>query len=943
MTSTKLPRAIWSRITSSKRLYRSSQAVSSVGQKVYIFGGELLPREPVDNRVDVVSLDTQEHGAQTLTAPAKAPSPRVGSPSTTIGSNIFLFSGRGGLEMKPIEEKGAIWRYNTADNTWDTIEPEDPSALFPDGRSYHCITSNGVDQLYLHSGCPEQNRLNDLWAFDVTKGAWSELPSAPGPARGGSSIAFHDGKLFRMNGFDGKTEQGGAIDIYDIAAASWSTVTYKPDGVEGPEARSVATLLSITVQGKTFLITMFGERDPSALGHAGAGKMLSDVWAFDIEESTWKRMEIGDDGPVARGWFDADVTRSEDGKDVIQCIKPDPEKACEWCAHHDLECAVKRESQRKSDVSAALLSHVQTLERRVSELEATLLQMGSEIRSSAVSALTPTVNLTSPYSNLGAHSDAASFCITPYSQQDSAGSGNTTNTTPTTLWTCLGQHWYFKGIPINSAKGREWISSKVGGNIFLDGFRLFGSQEGNPSTSPVAFSFPDRHTVKESLESYFSSPWRLVYPVIDPVLIEEALLGVYADSQGLSPQGTASSQACILAFMAMTSRLRGVHVQPLHSDAYVRALQCYIPQVIGQSTLETLQTVLMLQTSHLLSGQCEAAATLHHHACRILYDLKGHISHPLTPSGLESAADQRHLRNLFWLCYIFDKDIAMRSGRPPCITRDYCDVTLPDNWARIYGGPATGPGNTQGGILSQGDIVCFPQDLHLSQLKERLCLFLCSLDNSSLSDGTILCHVRQLDVDLESWRSNIPVDCRPKLSVLPDQPLFNPQMSFPQRTRCIHLQLEYNYLTTVIHTAVRRCGAEYAVDNNLPDDLHSVYHSSSDISLEASRTTLQIFKSHTDILQENVFGHIAFYPPIAAMALFMNILIHPLDQRARNDLDILAGCTTLFQDMTVEELTNDDMDCIHELNRFVSELVRLGNSAIWKAKREWKSTTGISS
>ncbi|KAG7416805.1 hypothetical protein Forpe1208_v005284 [Fusarium oxysporum f. sp. rapae] len=281
-------------------------------------------------------------------------------------------------------------------------------------------------------------------------------------------------------------------------------------------------------------------------------------------------------------------------KRKIQCIKPDPEKACEWCAHHDLECAVKRESQRKSDVSAALLSHVQTLERRVSELEATLLQMGSEIRSSAVSALTPTVNLTSPYSNLGANSDAASFCITPYSQQDSAGSGNTTNTTPTTLWTCLGQHWYFKGIPINSAKGREWISSKVGGNIFLDGFRLFGSQEVNPSTSPVAFSFPDRHTVKETLESYFSSPWRLVYPVIDPVLIEEALLRVYADSQGLPPQGTASSQACILASMAMTSRLRGAHVQPLDSDTYVRASQCYIPQVIGHSTLETLQTVLML-------------------------------------------------------------------------------------------------------------------------------------------------------------------------------------------------------------------------------------------------------------------------------------------------------------------------------------------------------------
>ncbi|KAF9772135.1 hypothetical protein IL306_010193 [Fusarium sp. DS 682] len=318
MAPTTLPQASLFRITSSKRLYRSSQAVSTIGQSAYIFGGELVPREPVDNRVDVVNLgDTQEHGAQTISAPSDAPSPRVGSPSTTIGNNIFLFSGRGGLEMKPIEEKGSVWRYTAAENTWGSVEPADSSASFPVGRSYHCITSDGVDKVYLHSGCPEQNRLNDLWVFDVTKRTWTELPSAPGPARGGSSITFLNDKLYRMNGFDGKTEQGGALDIYDIKARSWSTVAYKPDSIEGPEARSVATLLPVTVNGKSYLITMFGERDPSALGHAGAGKMLSDVWALNIEESAWQKVETGEGGPVARGWFDADVARGEDGKDFV--------------------------------------------------------------------------------------------------------------------------------------------------------------------------------------------------------------------------------------------------------------------------------------------------------------------------------------------------------------------------------------------------------------------------------------------------------------------------------------------------------------------------------------------------------------------------------------------------------------------------------------------------
>jgi hypothetical protein len=29
-------------------------------------------------------------------------------------------------------------------------------------------------------------------------------------------------------------------------------------------------------------VTIFGERNPSSLGHAGAGKMFGDVWAYDI-------------------------------------------------------------------------------------------------------------------------------------------------------------------------------------------------------------------------------------------------------------------------------------------------------------------------------------------------------------------------------------------------------------------------------------------------------------------------------------------------------------------------------------------------------------------------------------------------------------------------------------------------------------------------------------
>lgn len=365
--------------------------------------------------------------------------------------------------------------------------------------------------------------------------------------------------------------------------------------------------------------------------------------------------------------------------------------------------------------------------------------------------------------------------------------------------------------------------------------------------------------IEAFLNSYFTSPWRLIYPVIDAALVEETLTAAYTESR--------SAQVCLLAFMALCSRLKGSQVQLDDSDVYIRASYSFLPELLSQSTLESLQTVIMLvsqrfskqclfrtnksqQIYHLLSGQWGAAAELHPYACRAIHNLKGHISHP---SVSKSAVDRRHrhIRNLFWLSYILDKDTALRYGRPPCLTREYCDLTLPDDLAMVYHAPA---GTNQGGMFFQHDSVRFSQDLCLVQIKERICQFLCSLDNSKLSDGLILSQVRQLDVNLERWRSSIPTDYRPKWSLDSEQPLVHPQMSFAQRARCCHLQLEYNYLTTVIHTAVRRCGAVYAVEDNLPEDLHNVYHSSSDISLEASRTTLQIFKLHTNILQEDMFA-----------------------------------------------------------------------------------------
>jgi hypothetical protein len=117
----------------------------------------------------------------TVTTTSPSPPPRVGSASSTLHGKIYLFSGRGGEAMAPVEENGAVWVFEPSSATWTLLSPADPSKPFPAARSYHCSTSNGNDKIYIHPGCPETGRLSDLWSFQPSSRTWLQLADAPSP------------------------------------------------------------------------------------------------------------------------------------------------------------------------------------------------------------------------------------------------------------------------------------------------------------------------------------------------------------------------------------------------------------------------------------------------------------------------------------------------------------------------------------------------------------------------------------------------------------------------------------------------------------------------------------------------------------------------------------------------------------------------------------------
>lgn len=341
----------WERIDA-PAVPRSSHSLDIISGTAYVFGGEIQPREPVDNHMHVITLPWSSAGADyykieavaekqndqaqqphqsepdastrlaveqeapepldpaqestdrvneknldevSLASPGlpdpsgdikgkgkelggpepatlgNVPAPRVGHATAVIGSRIFLFGGRGGAEMKPLEEGGRVWVFDTRSHAWSYLDPAPAikgGAIIPHPapRSYHCATatdrprifasarpkkpetwqqwavgdisktgipqdpiignvaedavdeeSDGYGTFFVHGGCLSNgDRTNDLWAFNVHDSMWYELPAGPGPARGGTALAISKSRLFRFGGFDGKAEIGGQLDFLHL-------------------------------------------------------------------------------------------------------------------------------------------------------------------------------------------------------------------------------------------------------------------------------------------------------------------------------------------------------------------------------------------------------------------------------------------------------------------------------------------------------------------------------------------------------------------------------------------------------------------------------------------------------------------------------------------------------------------------------------------------------
>lgn len=214
--------------------------------------------------------------------------------------------------------------------------------------------------------------------------------------------------------------------------------------------------------------------------------------------------------------------------------------------------------------------------------------------------------------------------------------------------------------------------------------------------------------------------------------------------------------------------------------------------------------------------------------------------------------ERRHIRMLFWLCYVFDKDIALRTGQPPILVDEYCDLTFPDRYLEDHFLIQSFPRVSQGPHFADENIVPhLPGDLRLSILKGKTCRALYSMQATRKSDAELLRDIRELDSELESWRQSIPAEFRPALSIR-ENVRYDSTWRLPQSMQRIAMHLEYHYLMTAIHRASGRCLNLDMVDEHEEFRDHGV-HSSLALSVEASRSTIFYLRAAVSGLANEAF------------------------------------------------------------------------------------------
>ncbi|KAI1006761.1 ABC-transporter-regulating transcription factor [Podosphaera aphanis] len=277
-------------------------------------------------------------------------------------------------------------------------------------------------------------------------------------------------------------------------------------------------------------------------------------------------------------------------------------------------------------------------------------------------------------------------------------------------------------------------------------------------------------------------------------------------------------------------------------------------------------------------------------------------------------------KRVFWIGYMLEKEICLRSGLPSVQDDDDISVDL----------PGAHPDDDAGNILlsdSKTKFNFFRLMCEFATIESKVSKQLYSTKASKQSDRQLLKSIGELDHLIEEWKKRIPVDIRPGYEIK----VKSPHMIL--KVAMVHLAY-YNCLTTIHRMSIQHGYwtsrlSNHAIQGFNTDSLSPRIFLSATLCVSAARASIGLIR-HVPQGDVPIAWLFPFFFAASLVTLFGNVLRNPQDPRARSDLQLMNLVVGFLTKLSLHEEYGD----AKRLLGVCTEFRRVATAVIDKAERK---------
>ncbi|KAH8652373.1 fungal-specific transcription factor [Xylariales sp. PMI_506] len=485
------------------------------------------------------------------------------------------------------------------------------------------------------------------------------------------------------------------------------------------------------------------------------------------------------------------------------------------------------------------------------------------------------------------------------------------------------------GFSIFSPKGIQWVNEKTGDDCFQNMISEVSIDDhkwtnwkpevfGDLFRRTVYIPLPPKPEAMSLLTDYFEN-----FNCMFPLFHQPTFMHLVERQYSNDPYDGSGWWASLNVVLATAHRLRVMSkLVPEEEDEKAWA---YMKNAMGVFPELTMRNTDLLSVQALLGMALFMQGTPNPQPSYILIAAAIRLSHSI---GLHKRGSGFNLnpieieqrKRVFWIAYMLDRDLCLRSGRPPAQDDDDMNVELPDpNPADNIGNI---PLNDGKGKMNLFRVMC-----EMTSIESRVYKRLYSTKAAKLSEGELLQTIGELDKELENWKDRIPIDFRPEHEIKASHT--------PLILHIVMLHFSYyNCLTTIHRMSVHRGYwtnrlSDYAIQGLNAKPLNPRIFASAGLCASAARATISLLKYIPQGDYQCVWL-ILYFPVSALMTLFGNILQNPTDPRAKSDTKLMNLVVTFLSTLGVEAETGG----IHRMLAVCAEFERIAKALIEKTEKE---------